>query len=145
MRPKCVQNQLKPEAQVRFSLILLGVAGFMGNTSRVRVPSRALEKQREGHPKGCPFSLFPSPARGSKIRGLHCRSGRRRANVHRTFCDVSCSLKPWVEGADIFLDYQLLYEILILNFFKAVAFLLPAKWIENPSASDVSLKLRWLI
>lgn len=47
-----------------------------------------------------------------------------------------------MEGADIFLDYQLLYEILILNFFKAVAFLLPAKWIENPSASDVSLKLR---
>ena len=25
MRPKCVQNRLKPEAQIRFSLILLGL------------------------------------------------------------------------------------------------------------------------
>ena len=37
------------------------------------------------------------------------------------------------------MDYQLLYEILILNFFKAVAFLLPAKWIENPSEQTIIL------
>lgn len=105
MRPKCVQNRLKPEAQIRFSLILLGFAGFMENTSRVRVPSRALKGTRKGYPNGYPFSCFRAPP-GLEGSRSPLRFGRCRTNVPRTFCNVSRSLVQrlfsWFDSYDIY-------------------------------------------
>ena len=90
MRPKCVQNQLKPEAQVHFSLILLGFAGFMENTSRVRVPSRALWKHKKTSGRMSFLCLRAPPGLEGSRSPL--RSGRRKADVPRTSCAVSCSM-----------------------------------------------------
>ena len=48
MRPKCVQNRLKPEAQIRFSLILLGlrVSWKMLREFEVSAPLRSAQSGR---------------------------------------------------------------------------------------------------
>ena len=65
--------------------------------SRVRVPSRALKSTRKGIRNGYPFLCCSSPA------GLECsrsplRSGRCKANVHWTFCNVSRSSEKCAEA-----------------------------------------------
>ena len=56
--------------------------------SRVRSPSRALEKSSDIGWYRC---FFSSPILDSKFDRLRCRSGRRKAKVPRTLCAVSRS------------------------------------------------------
>ena len=58
--------------------------------SRVRVPSRALNSTRKGIRNGYPFLYCSSPAGLERSRSPLC-SGRCKANVHWTFCNVSRS------------------------------------------------------
>ena len=65
--------------------------GMFESSLYLRVPSRALKEHEKDIRMDILFSCYRSSAGHSKVRVSPLRSGRRRANVHRTFCDVSRS------------------------------------------------------
>ena len=80
--------------------ILLCASGSVGGARPCQGRGRGFESRlvlyitTKGHPKGCPFCCNRAPP-GLEGSRSPLRSGRRKADVPRTSCAVSCScLKP---------------------------------------------------